>query len=580
MAADFDPQLHGPLVPVLKANDSRMGANPDAPFVSPFPSNDANLSGVFGGLIDSVNALPGADEDGVTAALQAKAWTRAQRRSMFDRATSKRAGGIRLDWLPKVASIAKSGAVKGIFANVTFAPKTSTSAAESSIAEVGLDVGISILTSVPLYGNILKAAIGVGKFFAGLMRKPEPEQALEVPWQKYSKSVDEDVVNIFLSSVMSNVDWTSAFSPALDPASGFTLERTDKGDLTRAWGVFSPGGTPVDGGGTGMLPGMERLTQTVQVATVALTAGYRRDAVTDVGSFWPATSEYLTGAWGMVDKQGNPDMFKVRASELREKWDAYWEAFWESAWDQWGRLDDTGRVYLSKALAPFIYVQTDSPDAPKSYYAKLDFSTFTQPFITPEVFDEGWDPKPRYYKPLNELWVRPALTRLMKRQRAALSYSVVSGLVRPEELAPNEPAWAAFLDTGPALKRARFDTFGAELLAKCLDMRERLLNSPARYELSSMGQTAPDVRVVDPPYADKLEATLTPQLFISAREPVELERGAFKGPDAQPPGGGAPWGLPAGETTTKYILPIAAALGVAGGIAGALYLEDLLPWQS
>lgn len=568
-------------MPVLRPGDERLGANPDREFISPFPSSEANLSAIFGSLQDMVATLPGASPGGVMAAAQAKAWTSAQRRLMFDRVTSEQAGGIRMDWLPKVANIAKSGAVEGLFANAQFPPSTSENKLGKSLAKVGLDVGLSILTAVPVYGQILKAAVAVGAFIAGLFKKKEEEIILEVPWEQYCRNLDQDVVNRILPPVMGNVDWTFMYMPALDWAQGFDLERTKKGGETRAWGVFhQQSGDPLPGPGAGMMPGTERLTQTMQVAMTYRGPTSRMDAITDVGSFWPATSQFLTGTWSMADKLGNPDMYKVRASELRDAWRSYFETMFADAWARWGEYNDPDTIFLAKMLGSFLYSKDEG--FPDDTAGRVNLASFGTAWMTPDLFQKDFNPG-KVYKTVEQMFVRPALTRLMKRQKSALARSLVCALVRPNDVG-ELPRFAAFDDKGPALD-SKFANFGAELRDEAKRMRQILLTHPDRYELARTKPGAmtlsgplvtPDVRVADPKYANKLEATLGSGGFLKARTKLDpvLDKDVPEGPDAEPPGGGSPFPFPKRRTLRKYVYPIAASLGIAGGAVGAYLLGE------
>lgn len=600
-------------MPVLPPNDPRFGAKPDEPFVSPFPSRDAQESPFFQKILRQVETLPNTPPEGLLAARQAEAWTRANRLLMFHRLTGPFAGGLRRDWLPDVLHLEEVQGVKvagGLFANVQFPSSAKKDDLSRAALEAGLTIAQNILSAVPIVGNILSAAIGVARFIAGLFVRGSPEEIpLRVPWVEYSRDLDEDVVNHVLTEAMKGTDWTELYMPALDYTAGrgFSMERTRKGGPRRAFGVFTGGGEPDFRGGLGFMPGTERLTQIIQVATVSHQSHTRRDAVTDVGSFLPSVSQTLTGTWAMVTKVGNPDMYKVKAGELADAWEAYFGRFFADAFDQYNRFDLgtdgwSGKIFLSKALSPLVVIEPKNGDREFG----VDISRLPGPFVRPGIFERRGDMT--YLRP-DQAYIGPALQALKRQQKAALARSLVCALVRPVQVR-GRPAFAAFEDRSAPLSSG-FATFGEELRAYCLEMRKKLLEHPARFELAAFGPTpaearrlkrwAPDVEAVDPPYHDQLQPTLgSGSQFTSRPEPIDVERsplesGAPKTRAPRGPEGGAVFSGPAlrrdrprpgavvggpriPEDATdrpsvgRVVLPILAGLGAVGSVGLSVYL--------
>lgn len=506
----------------LDAEDERFGTDPGADFRSPFPSADANASAIFNGLLAQVKTV-GKPGDGVLASMQMDGWASAQRRLLWKAWTSPLLAGIRSDWIDELAFLSPQGRARGLFGRPVFAATTSSSTLLEGAALVGLDLATDLVGAVPFIGNIGRAAIGLGKFMYGLAQEPE-EIEKRTPFEEYSRDVDEDVINHALSPLVSSVDWTPCFAPALDWSAGFEMVKTDKGEQSRAFGTFTGDGEPLDVGGVGFMPGTEKITQIVQVSTVYKGPSSRFDAVVDVGSFWPATAQALTGLWQTVNKAGAPEMYTVQAAKLREDWRAYFDALYAGGFDKWPSAKDFDeRLYRSKLLAPFIVNQRDENTPKDEWLLGITTDYLTGPYIDPQIFTDDFVPLAAgtIYHRADDAFIIPALDALRQRQLTMLSRSIVCALVRP--VAVGElPAFAAFEDPGPAMSGAH-DTFGEQLRERCLEMREQLLSHHARFELAypepgvlTFDRWAPDVRAVDPPFAEKLEATFGAGLPLKA----------------------------------------------------------------
>lgn len=570
-------------MPVLAPTDPILGDTGET-YVSPFPSSDAYASAKFKSLLEAATS---GNPEAIASRWQVDAWDRAQRVLMRRRFTAELAGGIRSDWLPAVASVLEEGGlelVRGMFSAPQYTASTNADAYVDRALDVGLQLAQNVLSNVPILGLVFRAAVGVGRFMWKLANRSKEEIELRVPWQEYSKPLDEDVVNTGLSALMEGIDWTPLYWPALDwkSPSGFRMEKTKRGGQTRAFGVWTPSGEPnATAGGLGFMPGTEQLTDVIQVAQVwAGTGGKRRDAVTDVGAFLPSVSQFGTSAWAMVNRQGNPDMFKVRAGELADAWRGYFDALFADAFGQYEGLgvnDFEARTFLSKLLAPLVV-------AKGSNYTRLGINVeeLGGPYITPEIFDPGFvgfSSSVSYARPDDAL-ILPALGVLKQRQKSMLARSLACALVRPVEVA-GMPAFAAFEDSSAPLTGGH-STFGEELRAYCLEMREVLLTHPQRFRLAqpkpgsiTFERWAPDVRAVDPVYAAKLEATFGSGIGFAA--PKVLGLGVDLDNDAPPPGpelepeGGPPWLPGAGGWLRRWGAPIGAGILAAGGIGAALW---------
>lgn len=578
---------------ILKPNDPRFGATTDV-YVSPFPDEGSLADPKF---VASLRAIGNASSsgEGLLAQYQAQAWDETQRVLTRKAWTSPFAGGIRSDWLDRVAVVAKgtkhgSEVVQGLFAKPPFPISSSAEAMGNAAAQVGLVAAQAVLTSVSVVGPILKAAIGVGRFFWRLANQSEDERELEVPWQEFSRETDADAVNKVLATYALGTDWTQLFMPAVDwKAGGWSLEKTDKGDNTRAFGVFSPSGDPRYAGGIGMMPGTQQIADVVQVAQVWQgTGGKRRDAVTNVGAFWPSVSQYATGAWQACSRSANPDMYKVRAGDLADAWTSFFDSLFEDAFDRYGSLgvnDWTQKIFLSKALAPYVVAVQGSFNQLGLNVGELD-----GPYVTPEIFSDdfvGLSKQTHYERP-DAFYIRPACREVKRRQKSALARTLVCALVRPRDIG-NLPAFAAFNDSSEPLSPG-YSTFGEELRDYCDEMRALLLKHPDRYKLAKVkpgsvtfdNRYAPDVLDVDPQYAAELEKSFTSTgLDFKMKDPLGLAveplepNAPTPGPD-QAPGGGPPFPVPPdSDGWWRRHWPIVATLT---GIAGAAGVAKWRKW--
>ncbi len=575
---------------ILAPTDARFGTTADT-YVSPFPGEVSLTNPKY---IANLATLTDSG-DGLLSQFQAQAWNRTMRVLTKRAWTSPFAGGVPSSALAKVATVAKltqtgSEVALGLFADPPFPVSSSATKLGSAAASVGLEAASAVLTATPIVGTVLKAAVAVGTFFWNLANRGETERELEVPWQEYSRQTDQDAVNDLLGGIyMPGTDWTALFMPAVDwkDARGFTIEKTDKGDNTRAFGVFSSSGEPRYLAGIGMMPGTEQIADVVQVAQVwSGPGGKRRDAVTNVGAFWPSVSQYATGAWQQVARGGNPDMYKVRAGDLADAWTEFFDTLFGDAFDRYagyGVNDWEAKIFLSKCLAPFVVAVQGSFNQ-----LGLNVGELNGPYVTPDIFSDdfvGLSSSTHYERP-DAFYIRPACLEVKQRQKAMLARSLVCALVRPRQVG-NLPAFAAFSDKSAPLSPG-YSNFGEELRDYCDEMRAKLLTHPARYELAEVrpgsikfdDRWAPDVEAVDPPFAAKLEESFTSAgLPFKAKDPlglagVPLEPNApTPGPD-QAPGGGPPFPVPDESSWLSRWWPLVLGFGGAAAAGGVYWWRE------
>ncbi len=548
-------------MPVLPAGADLFGAVP-AIFVSPFPSST--------GQLEKFHALSG--DEGVFASQQAHAWEDITQMAMKAIATSAAFGGLREAVMSKVVTIDAGVAgdvVHGIFGRAEFPASTNPKDLGLAALEVGLNVACDLISAVPVWGQIASAAIAFGKWFWKLARQKPEEQELIVPWQEFSRDTDEDFVNqLLLPGLVPSVDWTRFFEPPLDTAGGWKLAKTKKGGDTRSFGPFAESGS-LSYMGYGMMPGTQHMCDIVQMAPLAFGPTWRNDAITNVGDYYPAMSQWGTAAWGWINQMDGVGMFNLASVQLEDAWRQYWGSFFEDGFDALAHQSNRGdldALYLAKALLKFTVVR--SKGGTKQLGVSGDFlsqGANLGSFVSPAMFVHNpFGGGSRLQSPFAGI-IEPALQRLRQRQWVALSNTLACAYVRPEQVG-SKPAHGAFLDRGAATD-AKFKDYGAQLADRCRKMREILLTHDARYEVNM-----DDARNADPVFAERLAASkgLVGSVKLTAGPP-RLDQYVPKAPDAKPPQGGSPFGGTDGSGTggkrrrgmstgTKVVL-VGAAIG-------------------
>lgn len=547
-------------MPVLQGNAAAVRDVPEE-FSSPFPSNDSVKQ------MAKFDKLGGGKGD--LAAAQVSAWQLAVRICMKALVTSHVAGGIREQWLERITFPGKDAMGEdvwnGLFAQVTFSPSTDENDFLRDMRGVAFNKAIDFLGErTGVWGLILKAGITIARFFFQWAMATEDVKLIIVPWQEYSRDVDEDLINMKVKQLVASVDWTPLFAPALDASAGFKLAFTDKGDETRAYGAFGGGTHPLPeyANGYGFMPGTQQITDVIQLVSGIPPQKYIKlppDVITNIGTFYPSVAQFATAAKNLIDRVGSADMYKIQPAALEEAWNAYFDAYFEDGFAQLkyirsGDSTPTNRRsarLLAKAIWQGVF-RTDPQPLPYEYFPAYppDSSIMSEniaAFTTPEIFENpdgmGFRRGTRFQK-VTDAVISPALKVLRQRQMACLAHSLALAYVRPRALSAGRPAFGAFEDRGPPdpslphYRDAGVTTWGQQLRARCDAMRERFLTHLDRYKTRDA-----DVRAVDPPYADKIKASkhLVPELQLAtAAEFAPLDPEAAPPEESADPKGGPP----------------------------------------
>jgi len=505
-------------MPVISLPDELLEALDRVPdisdFVSPFPSSATLADERWDKVLE---ALGGGE--GPLSRAGAIAQTRAMQGLMKIKAIQ--VGDLRADWIPQLVDIPltlPNGAkeiVDGLFSQRVislFSSKPDPQAIVGAAMQTGVAVAQDFLSAVPVYGQIANAIVGVAAFFSRLFRKPRTEVLRRVPWREYSEDSDTDFVRNVLASSFETVDWTDLFSPPMKVSGHWSFERGVKPE-TYAWGTFRPAGNellPDWTGYPGAMPGTQRTTASMQMVLdtkqMGGVLGIDEWSTTDTGDFYPATSQFLGSAWQMVERRGNPDMYKVRTDVLGDRWRDYFESMWEDWVTQYNKLvssnDQLSRLQgavLGRAMGNFIVMRTadSQPWGPATAYNQAQNVGYFHPGILqvgPYDLDhfavtcgensDCWFARRRQFGFIWDAVVKPAIDRVRAAQRYNLERSLVCAYVRCD----GPDRYAAFED--------------ADLRARCNDMRKLLLSHEDRFRVR-----LEDVDNVDPAFADDLRAS-------------------------------------------------------------------------
>lgn len=474
--------------------------------------------------------------------------------------------------------------LRGIFGAVPtmFIGRNDPREVMEAMGRVGADVATKALAGIPVVGWIAAAIVGIARFAYRLHRlsvKQSKVPELIVPWIEPAEPTDDQfIVNVVLQDIMRSGDWNRLFLPRLKLDNQWRIAKTEREGVNRSYGPYPTdrlASTTINLEGqyetnrVGSMPNTLFIADLVQIAEVYTGVLDRTDAVTNVGDYYPSVSQYAQSAWQFASRDGSADAYKINTGELLSAWEGYWSSYFSDGFDQiqfflkkkgLSESDLISAMFIAKALGKFC---TNGFGTSASIgVAGIDkWSAGAASAMTPEIFTKQnrFELGSPWGTPYDRV-IEPSLRNLRSRQLSMLSRTTVCAYVRPVDVDDSRPAFAAFRND-------------RELREKCLEMRERLLDHPARYEVRPN-----DVEYVDPAYAQRLRDSqeLVPPLPISALPPLEPDAPAV--PPQLPPSGGVPFFVavpgkkpprPSGMTTGQKI----ALTGAVGGGAYLLYSQ-------
>ncbi len=456
------------------------------------------------------------------AMLGARAWAAAERVAMFHQGT----GALGLP-AGTLSTIGKALGPLGL------QPPQNIDQLVDSLTNAAIGIAIEALSAVPVVGAIAEAIGSMALMLRELSKKKQDEaREFLPPPQIYNRNDEEYVMNTQVLPALSTADWTRLFLPRV----GNTPELVG---LQGGWMVTSQR----PGGGLGFIPGTQQISSQVQVFwhKKSSRAGGSLAVHQDIGDFYPGPAQLMTAIDQEVQRPG-PAMWSVVPSEVLAEWTEHMAATTTFAYEMWmGRgIKGTGIDKLNTEHRRIIVQQLVAP---------LHVTWLDGEYRRGILAANSWAPK-NPPSDIVEAFVAPWCTKLQERQEHYLGTVAI---------AYADPRSAAF-------------ERNSKLRDKLMQMRELLLESPARYEV--------DLRdVIDAEYRAALfKATAGGQLKApgSAKPgeapPIDPDSNAEPQPP-DPPTGGAPFSFVPPDKMyldASAIRPRASGAGVAlfVGLAG------------
>lgn len=549
----------------LLPSDPRFATVPQI-FTSPFPSASALVSSKVAALKD------GGLGEGVAVAQNLTAILHAAQIGAFEKAVH--IGDFLSRDLLKI-SFAENGSWMGLFAKFAIQATTNPSTLGSNLAATALNIGLSVLSAVPVVGQILSVAVAAGRFLFGLASAKEPPPPVTVPLSEFSRDLDEDLVNLFLRPACQTVDWTPIFLPPFNPTTPWSRKLGDDKN-TRVFGPFV--GNDLDyAGGVGAIPGAFQLAGQLQQAAVSglphrwgVAGSYHhRIVTTDCGRFFPASAAFAAQLWQWVLKSGNPDQYKVATDTVDAQWAAYFDTFFSSCASLFNQANnDEDKRRIGNLIGAYLVSHSRVGKPPLFGVPALDRMWPSYPIVTPD-FKAGLSGRPEHrHKCLYWLYTKEKLPNGTLYQQtfreppgepernrdttkciafppveaSLLSWTdVYSGLVKPtidflkaeQKAGLRKSLVCAYVRPDPVNDLPPYVAFAAdpELAQECRDAREILLGHPARFAVRLA-----DVDDIDPAFAQRLRdsgVTNSASQFSQALSEDSIDEGLS--PEVLPP---------------------------------------------
>ncbi len=382
-------------------------------FHSPFPSNNALLSGKYQALVGRGTKL----SEALTTMQQAKAFNVTLQ--ILQKTRAVHAGDLLSDWLPEVAWFAKGDAgqklLRGIFAEVPWSKTSDPQVLVENMGRVGLDAALTAMSAVPIYGTIASALVSGGRLLYRLMQSREDE-VLALPWAEYSEKTDEDIHNNLNAEVFPNFDWTRIFMPPFDDIpwkvgyaenKGFVFGPLRDGETDFSWNSnfgCMPGTVRVAGQVQSILtppgkgpPSLVRYLRHPKGVTPRETPMDWQSTIIPCGDFFPCLAQVGAVTWQQCMRAGSPVMYCLDAEAIDTAWKNYWANFYASAWDIYPNagpllqippfFEFAARRIVGELIEPYICVRR-SAKHPWQLGVPLGGQR-PNPLLHPGIFKEG-----------------------------------------------------------------------------------------------------------------------------------------------------------------------------------------------
>ncbi len=375
-------------------------------FSSFFPSEQSLVDGKLQAVITSA----GGKQGDLLVRLQAETIT--QGLQLVAREKAVMVGDFLSSAMPALVSFKEDSwgqkVPQGLFASVPFPATTFEDPMLGAMVEVGLNLALNAVSAVPIVGRLIGLFLNIGMALAKLLKSSEgdPEvPRLLVPWTRYSRDRDEDLVNKgLIQSTAGTVSWTNVWLPGLGGEWQFNRVTEDGSKEKAGARVYAPMvGKSVGWGtvaGLGAIPNTLRVAGPVQTivddrlrslawagdaeakrdwaletryilrgdsrktaeGTGVYNELFRPPTIIDTGAYYPGFAGIAGQLWQQVQQRGNPDMFKVEAPKIRDAWQTYWGGFFSDAFSLVKALENAKSTpddqlrWLWAALTPYVVV--------------------------------------------------------------------------------------------------------------------------------------------------------------------------------------------------------------------------------
>lgn len=334
--------------------DSKIFGKTTDDYSSPFPSDDSLLDKKYNMLLSKKdNGEVISIGEKLSVINQSKAFSTALAIANKTKATV--VGDLLNDWLPKTAWLkGKDELVQGLFATVPWNAISSLNVENIMLAmtESGLNVAMTALSAIPVYGQIAAGILKAGSALYDIMSTKKSGKEYVLPFAEYSRDSDEDRIKLANQVIFNERNWTDLFRPPFELDAPWRFATVNR--KSNRWGksydadgfVFIPtvNKEPAwNDSGWGCIPGSFRVLGQVQQSKQAfpLKSNLNRKAsnhyypwklkMINCGDYFPSLAQLGAAIWQQAMAAGNPDMYKINTYQLEYEWDTFFQNLFATA---------------------------------------------------------------------------------------------------------------------------------------------------------------------------------------------------------------------------------------------------------
>lgn len=386
----------------LDPNDPRLGDTPGLVFRTYWPSQDTLLDSKVSEILKSGLGMESVIQSAMASSYDALRIALRNKATVLGDMLSKQLATVATFKTSPVGQV-----LQGVFAHVEWgAVRDNPAQAASALAQVGVPLALTTLTSLPIAGQLASAYFAMGLKLADMVSQPNP---LLLPWSEYSRDTDEDLTGkVVLGIYSKSVDQTNVFRPPWNPNTEWRIGVA--GDPTKpkgyVWAPWDGKGIPWRSDGLGSMPGTMRIFGHVQCTAprshaaelerwVRMAPGFTPkdmrlrwpSTVTNTGDFYPSGAQACGMLGSMAGNVGAPDMFKVHVPLLLEEWERAFETLEGSFADRW---NNPGALLKDMALGQISMARQILSDAQSGLIAVRLSGASEWSFGTPWDVPSNW----------------------------------------------------------------------------------------------------------------------------------------------------------------------------------------------